>query len=133
MVMTGAAGSTAVALVATAADVLAGELAAVDSAAVARAGAALDASEESECDDDAGLVACETAPPAITAATPAPATAHTIRRLMIDHPRPSFRRRTCCGCFGRSVPWNPPRGAAYATMLRGVCMATTRKRDLSGR
>jgi hypothetical protein len=82
--MTGAVGSTPAALVAAADDVLAGGSSTVDTAA--RVGAALDVTDDSDWDDEVGLIAWETAPPAIAAAMPAPATAQIIRRLTIDHP-----------------------------------------------
>ncbi|MDQ1513937.1 MAG: hypothetical protein QOC59_1779 [Microbacteriaceae bacterium] len=84
--MTGAAGSTLAALVEATEDVLAGESAADGTATATWLGAAVDVWDDTDWDDDAGLIACETAPPAIAAAIPAPATAQSIRRLMADHP-----------------------------------------------
>jgi hypothetical protein len=82
--ITGPPASTRTSPAATADNVPVGELSTVDDA-VAREGSAVDVSNDSDRDDDAGLIACETAPTS-TAATPAPATAQTILRLMIDYP-----------------------------------------------
>lgn len=101
-------GGTA-ALVGAAEDVLTGASSAVDGATAADDGAALDVGDDNTCDDnacddDAGATASETAPPTINAAIPAPAAAHTIRRLMPDHPRTPCRHSDTCGCLDRAQP-----------------------------